>query len=472
MTTERNTDSISFQAHGNRSVTGAFDGGHLSSDGGLILLRELEGRLGILNRFSRCFNDFRNPGMIEHSVGELVKQRTFALIQGYEDLNDHDELRRDPLLAMTCGKEDLTGEQRVRPRDLGIPLAGKSTLNRFELSAAEGGPGHRYKKIPLNSKKADELLVELFLESLSVAPETLVLDLDATGALLHGRQEGAFFNAYYDGYCYLPFFIFAGDHLLLARLETSDQDPASANMDDIEWLLKILLKRLPRTRIILRGDGGFCRDELMCVCEGRNRVHYLFGLPKNQRLEQFIAAEMVESKSAFEESRETERRWKAFDYQTKDSWGRSRRVIGKAEHSAQGANPRFLVTSLKVRQMDAQSLYEDLYCARGNMENRIKEQQMGLFSDRLSTEFISSNQLRLYFSAFGYVLLNSLRSLALRGTPLAQAQCWTIRDRLLKMAAQLKLSVRRVKLSWPSATPHKEMFTTIMANIRSIPLRC
>ena len=471
MNTECSTDQLAFHALGRRIVVGRFDGGEISSDGGGLLLREVEQRTQILRRLSECFIDHRHPARIEHSVESLVKQRVLGIALGYEDLNDHDELCRDSVLAMLSGCTDLTGAGRVRPSDRGKPLAGKSTLNRLELTPEEGGADERYKKTVADFVAMDALLVDVFLESYETAPEEIILDVDATDDPVHGHQAGRFFHGYYRHYCYLPLYIFCGEQLLCARLRTADRDGAAGTVEELACIIERIRVRWPEVRIIVRGDGGFCREELMSWCEGQG-VEYVLGLAKNARLKALIAEELQQAQAGYESSGEAARVFRECRYQTLESWSRERRVVGKAEHLSKGANPRFIVSSLPSEEYDARTLYEDLYCARGDMENRIKEQQLALFADRTSTHEMHANQLRLYFSSFAYVLLQSLRRLALQGTALARAQCGTIRLKLLKVGVQVRISVRKVWLAFAESYPYAALFRQVLTRLQAIPLRC
>ena len=366
MNTECSTDPLEFHALGRRTVVGRFDGGEISSDGGGLLLREVEQRTQILRRLSQCFIDHRHPARIEHSVESLVKQRVLGIALGYEDLNDHDELCRDSVLAMLSGCTDLTGAGRVRPSDRGKPLAGKSTLNRLELTpAGEAGLKHRYKQVVADFVAMDALLVDVFLESYETAPGEIILDVDATDDPVHGHQAGRFFHGYYRHYCYLPLYIFCGEQLLCARLRTADQDGAAGTTEELACMIERIRARWPQVRIIVRGDGGFCREELMSWCEGQG-VEYVLGLAKNARLKALIADELQQAKAEYESSGEAARVFRECRYQTLESWSRERRVVGKAEHLSKGANPRFIVSSIPSEEYDARTLYEDLYCARGD----------------------------------------------------------------------------------------------------------
>jgi hypothetical protein len=396
MKTECTAGQLEFHGLGWRAVVGQFDGGKISSDSGGLLLREVEQRTHILKRLAGCFTDYRDTNQTEHSLESLIKQRVMGLALGYEDLNDHDTLRHDPLLALLSDKQDLSGKIRKRDQDKGCALAGKGTLNRLELTPLDASVASRYKKIVADPEGMDDLLVDLFLEAYANPPEEIILDVDATDDPLHGNQEGRFFHGYYRSYCYLPLYIFCGEHLLCARLRTADQDGAAGTVDELARIVERIRLSWPKTQIIVRGDGGFCREDLMAWCEAHS-VEYVLGLPKNSRLKDIIAEEMAQAKSQYVATEQATRVFKDFHYQTLKSWPCERRVIGKAEHLAKGENPRFVVATLSTEEWDARSLYEDLYCARGDMENRIKEQQLALFADRTSTHELRSNQLRLYF---------------------------------------------------------------------------
>jgi hypothetical protein len=471
MKTECTAAQLEFHGLGRRAVVGEFDGGKISSDSGGLLLREVEQRTHILKRLAGCFVDYRAPDQIEHTVESLIKQRVMGLALGYEDLNDHDVLRQDPLLALLSDVADPTGQDRRRHQDKGCALAGKSTLNRLELTQQDATAASRYKKIVAHPDAMDELLVDLFLEAYETAPAEIILDVDATDDPLHGHQEGRFFHGYYRHYCYLPLYIFCGEQLLCARLRPADQDGAAGTKEEVERIIGRIRLQWPQTRIIIRGDAGFCREELMGWCEAHS-VDYVLGLAKNSRLKAAIAAEMAEANARYEATGQAARVFGDFRYRTQKSWSCERRVIGKAEHLSKGENPRFVVTSLSADQLDARAVYEDLYCVRGDMENRIKEQQLALFADRTSTHEMRSNQLRLYFSSFAYVLIQTLRRLGLDGTSMARAQCDTIRLKLFKIGAHIRLSVRRVRIAFSESYPYTELYRQILCKLQRIPLRC
>jgi hypothetical protein len=467
--TQCNQEFLRFHPLEKREVRGAFDGGAITSDAGGLLLREVEKRTGIITQFAACFRDHRKAERVEHRVEELVGQRVYGLALGYEDLNDHDELRRDPLLGVLAEKADPTGESRARARDQGKALAGKSTLNRLELTAAEVMKKERYKKIGLDFAAVDELLGRIFVQAHGAPPEQIILDLDSTDDPLHGNQEGRFFHGYYGHYCYLPLYIFCGEHLLCARLRTADGDGAAGSVEEVARLVKQLRQAWPEVRIIVRGDTGFCREKLMAWCEA-NQVDYVLGLAKNDRLRAEIAAELAQAAEQYQQTGQAARVFKEFTYQTRESWSRARRVVAKAEHLEKGANPRFVVTSLPSQEWAAQALYEELYCARGEMENRIKEQLM-LFADRTSTAYLRSNQIRLYFSSVAYVLMQALRRLGLPGTEMAKAQCTTLRLKLLKIGALIRVTVRKVWVSMAGAYPYAKLFRQVYARLQALPLR-
>jgi hypothetical protein len=464
---------FSFQGLGSRRVQADFKGGSITSDAGGLLLREVAIGTQLLSRFADCFTDFRDPRLIEHTVEELIAQRVYAIALGYEDLNDHDELRRDPLLATLVGKLDPSGSRRVRARDLGYPLAGKSTLNRLELTPTDATRENRYQKIVFSEDRIDRLFVDLFLDAYREPPDQIILDLDATDDPLHGQQEGRFFHGYYLCYCYLPLYVFCGEHLLGAYLRPSDIDASAGS----EWVLERMVTRIrarwPEVRIIVRGDSGFARESLMSWCE-HNGVDYVFGLAKNDRLKRRIRRRLERARRRCLRDGEAYREYQDFRYCTLTSWSRRRRVVGKAEYLPKGPNPRFIVTTLAKHEYAAQVLYEKLYCARGDMENRIKEQQLDMFADRTSTATMRANQLRLWFSSMAYVLLSELRRVGLKGTELAAAQCGTIRTKLLKIGAVISISVRRIYVRLASGYPYADLLARVLKNIRQAyaPLRC
>jgi len=452
--TECNQSSFGFEGSGKRDVVARFDGGTISSDAGALLLRQTDKRLNLLARLAACFLDGRNQDQVGHSVLEMLSQRIYGLALGYEDLNDHEQLRKDPVFGVLAGKEELDA-----------PLAGKSTLNRMELGA---GAKDRYKKITFWKDGLDELLVKVFIESHPSAPSEIVLDVDTTDLPLHGKQEGRFFHGYYDSYCYLPLYVFCGDQILCARLRESNHDASFGCLPEIERIVAQIRLAWPAVKIILRGDSGFCRNVLMSWCEGHD-VDYLFGMARNQRLRKIIGAEMHQATQQWKETGRPARVFSEFSYQTKKTkkggWDRERRVVAKAEHIDGKENPRFVVTSLSKQEWPAQQLYEKRYCARGDMENRIKE-QFSLFAHRVSGETLRANQMRVYLSTMAYVLISGLRRLGLKATELAEAQVATIRTKLLKIGAQIRVTVRKVWVSMASSYPYQNVYQQVWTNLR------
>ena len=488
MATECIPNMFGFEAVEGRAVVAAFDGGAITSDAGGLLLGATDRVIRMVGRLASCFVDRRSQAQVEHSVATLVGQRIIGIALGYEDLNDHETLRHDPLMAVLAGKLEAR-------RANCAAVAGKSTLNRLELSKPEPS---RYHKISYDAAAVDKLFVDLFLEAHRTAPREITLDLDATDDPLHGEQEGRFFHGYYKSYCYLPLYIFCGRHLLCAKLRRANIDASAGSVEEVARIVAQIRRRWPEVRILLRADSGFTRDDLMTWCE-QNNVDYLFGLAKNNRLITEIAAELAEAAEENRQSGKPARRFRDFQYRTHKSWSRQRRVVGKAEWmipstaesestkklrrkknkksvmvgdidlaTLEGrANPRFVVTSLPANQYQARALYEKVYCARGEMENRIKECQLDLFADRTSTHTMRANQLRLWLSSMAYILVNALRRIALTATRLADASCGTIRLKLLKIGAQVRISVRRIKFAMASAFPCTDVFQTAWAALNS-----
>jgi hypothetical protein len=501
-TTQTQTDCIQrtfgFQGIGKRKVEVDFSGGHLSSDGGGLLLGEVDKRLGLCRRLSECFTDCRDQRLIEHTLPTLIAQRVQAIALGYEDINDHDRLRLDPLLAVNCGRPDVLGEQRHSTEDKGKPLAGKSTLNRLELGA-QSTHGH-YRKIQANAEEIEDLLLETGVKAIPRKSEVIVLDFDATDDPIHGDQEGRFFHGYYKNYCYLPLYCFCGDIPLWAELRESNQDGSAGTKEALEKILKAIRKRFGKhVIVIVRADSGFCRNELLSWIEQQPKVHYCIGLARNSRLEKLLEPtfaevledlgynQLVECAQAAGADKLPEisqlegsaRGFADLRYKTLKSWDCERRVIGKAEVTNGKKNPRYIVTDLTGEEQWAQiaenkvvfengkSLYEKFYCARGEMENKIKEQQLDMFADRTSTGYMKSNQLRLWFSTFAYMLVSRLRAVALRGTRLSNATVGNIRVQLMKIAAQVTVSVRRVYVRLASSCPAADVFAQAHRNLQS-----
>jgi len=460
MPTECSAERFDFGTVEGRSVEAAFDGGLVTSDAGALLLGATDRAIDLVRRFASCFHDRRRQEWIEHEVATLVGQRVFAIALGYEDLNDHDELRHDPMMAVLAGK--LTAR-----REDCAPVAGKSTLNRLELSRLEPT---RYHKISHNPMAIRNLLVDLFLDARERAPRQIILDLDATDDPVHGEQEGRFFHGYYDCYCYLPLYVFCGRDLLAAKLRRAERDAADGAVEEIARVVARIVARWPRTRIMLRADSGFARDDLMAWCEA-NGVDFVFGLARNERLVAAIEAELEHAIAKSRRTSRPERRFKSFMWMTRHSWSRKRRVVAKAEATQGEANPRFIVTSLACTACKAKYLYEKIYCARGDMENRIKECQLDLFADRTSAATMRANQLRLWFHSMAYVLLCAMRRIALHGTALANATCGTLRLKLLKVGALVRISVRRINVAMASACPVAEDWTRAAVRLTTAAAR-
>jgi hypothetical protein len=447
MPTECSADLFGFARVEGREVVAAFDGGKITSDAGALLLGATDRAIGLISRFAACFEDHRSPLLIEHTVSTLVGQRIFGIALGYEDLLDHDDLREDPMMAV------LAGKLQARRKNC-APVAGKSTLNRLELSRPEPT---RYHKISHHGSQIEGLFVDLFLEAHARPPEQIILDLDATDDPIHGEQEGRFFHGYYDCYCYLPLYVFCGDQLLVAKLRRANIDASAGAIEKAARVVAQIRRRWPKVRILLRADSSFAREALMAWCE-TNEVDYLFGLAKNPRLIATIAAELAAAEAESQRTKQPARRFKELFWSTRDSWSRERRVVAKAEWTGGKANPRFVVTSLSRDEHEGRHLYEKIYCARGDMENRIKECQLDLYADRTSAATMRANQLRLWFASMAYVLVCALRRNGLQHTQYARATCGTIRRKLLKIGAMVRVSVRRIKIAMSSAFPYQSDF--------------
>lgn len=479
-------DTFDFQDLGRRKLQADFGGGHLSNEGGLLLISQLDQRLGITQQIAQCFTDHRDQRYVEHSLQELLSQRLYGLVAGYEDLNDHETLRHDPLMAAAVGKTDPLGEHRIGD-DKGNPLAGKSTLNRLETTNAktqDGDISTHYHKIQANHTALEATLIQLGTQALPEDTQEIILDFDATGDLIHGTQEGRYFHGYYHNYCYLPLYAFIGDIPIYAKLRTCDRDGCDGTVEALENIVPELRKRFPNARIIVRADSGFARDNIMKWCEDHN-CYYCIGMAKNPRLKKLLEPAMIRARETACLTGGFACKFNDFTYQTKDSWSCARRLIGKAEIIRGKENPRFVVTNLpqenwpaeeqaqksEINDFSAESIYRGTYCCRGDMENRIKEQQLDMFADRTSSAAISSNQLRLWFSTVAYLLMQQLRQHALTGTKLAKATAGTIRQRLLKVAASIRVSVRRVHVRLCSTFVNRELYEHVPARIRLLPLR-
>ena len=464
--TECNQQALLFQDLGSRKVVADFSGGTLSSDGGVLLLRQVDANLGLTMALAGCFTDLRNGRFVDHSVEQLLAQRIYGLALGYEDINDHERLRLDPLLATACDKQDPLGEERFNPADRGIALAGASTLNRLELSNNKQSRCH---KLPHDPQKIEACLLQMGVRCLPKHAAEIVVDLDGMGHLVHGTQEGRHFNLHYGGYCYLPLYAFVGDIPLWAQLRTSAQSVTTGAVAALEKIVAAIRQRCRQTRIIVRADGDFCREEIMAWCERQQpEVYYCVGLPKNRVLVEKLGPALADARGRRCLSGACSvRAFTEFAYQTQRSWSRARRVIGKAELMAAGENPRFVATNLPAEGFSdeedrarflPQRLYEELYCARGDMENMLKQQVLDLQADRLSTHHLASNQWRLWLATLAYLLMERLRTLGLAGTDLARATVGSVRLKVLKVAAQVRVSVRRVYVQLSSAYPLQALF--------------
>ena len=470
--------SFDFQDLGSRKIQANFQGGHLSSDGGgALLLREVEARCGLIKKFSDCFDDRRNQELIEHPVADLLSQRINGLIMGYEDLNDHDDLRRDPALALSVGKSDLEGKTRRDPKDRGKALAAHATLNRLELSAQ--APDSRYKKIVADPTAIKDFIIAQGVKAIPKKSKEIVVDFDATDDPLHGSQEGGYFHGYYRHYCYLPLYAFCGNIPLWSELRECKIDGCKGTVEALQRMVPAIRKRFgEKVRIILRGDGGFAREEIMAWCESQSELYYCLGYSTNARLRKTTVVPLWKLRQEHaDEKGEVEtavRRFTELRYRTRDSWSRERRVIAKIELIPGKTNLRFIVTNLpgegfendkNRKRFRSQELYEDFYCARGEMENRIKEQQMDLFADRTSTHWMASNQLRLWFSVIAHIVMNRMKACVLKGTELEKASIGQIRLKLFKIAVRIKVSVRRVLLEFASSYPRKKLFGQCFGNL-------
>jgi hypothetical protein len=471
MTTECNAAKLELEGVGRRRVEADFSGGQVSSDGGAVLARQAAERLRLPQRLAECFRDHRNPDLIEHRVEELLAQRIYGLVLGYEDLSDHEAISRDPLMATLVGKSDPEGKDRRHDKDRGVALASPSTLGRVERTPEDANESSRYGKVVCNFDALQEVFVQVFIESHDRPPPRLLLDLDPTDIELHGDQEGRFFHGYYRHHCYLPMYLFCGDYPLAVKLRPSNIDAPLGAVEMLAPVVQALQAAFPEVDIIIRGDSAFSREWLMSWCEQQG-IEYVFGLARNQRLEKSIAKQMEKARRKHLQTGEPRRLFRDFNYRTLSSWSRKRRVVGKAEYLSKGANPRFVVTSLSAGQLEKRDLYEQMYCARGEMENRIKEQQLDLFADRASSHTFRGNEVRLWLSMAAHLLVVTIRRFGLADTELASAQAGTLRTKLFKIGAIVTVSVRRVYIRLSSAFPWKSLLTTALARLRAPPLSC
>ena len=442
MSTQCIQSDLDLGRSGGRKLVGAFDGGAISSNGGVALLAGADQKLRLAERLAACFTDLRVADAIKHTLPDLLRQRLFGLGLGCEDLIDHDTLRHDPALTAVLGKP-------------GGALAGKSTLNRLEHASKIGQDRHH--KLDHDGKAIERLFVDLFLEAHGEPRRRIEIDLDATDDPLYGDQEGRHFHGYYDCYCYLPLYIFCGRHLLAAKLRSAANDAADGAVQEVARIVAHIREVWPKTTIVIRADSGFCRDDLMTWCE-ENGVQYVLGMAGNERLTAQIKPELKAAKRKATRTGQPARVFTDFQYRTRKSWSAERRVIAKAEHTNGSANPRFIVTNMHPAYGAPRFLYETVYCQRGEMENRLKECQGDLFADRTPTPTMRANQLRLWLSSLAYVLMCAVRRIGLAGTKLERATCGTIRLVLLKLGTRVTISVRRVKLAFASRSPVAGLF--------------
>lgn len=461
---DRQFTKIAGTLKNNKNIVTDFNGGKITSNAGMLLLAAADKKFRTIEKMAACFTDHRKSQRVEHPVLDMLRQRIYSICCGHEDLNDHDDLCGDPAFAAALQKPDISGKNRKHQRYRGKPLASKCSLNRLELSDPEGHGNDRYKRICADFEKLETLPMELFIERMTTEPSKLIIDFDATDFILHGNQEGKFFHGYYDNYCYLPLYAFIGKHLVLAKLRPSNIDAAKGTTEALEWMVPMIREKFPNTRIILRGDSGFCREKIMSWCE-ENGVEYILGLAKNSRLIAISQWSLELAAIVCEMTGERQRIFSEFYYSTKDSWSRERRVIAKAEHTQKGSNPRFIVTNCAEQDRECSQIYDFIYCARGEMENRIHE-QMSLFADRSSSSKFHANQLRMWFSAFAYILLNDIREVGLKNTMKSNYHCSTIALKFLKIGALVRESTRRVLISMSSSYPEKATFNRILVKLQ------
>ena len=467
--THGTTTKLQLEALGRRRVEVDFSAGQVSSDGGGLLVAEVDRHMRLTERMADCFEDHRNQDLVEHELRSILRQRLYGLTQGYEDLNDHEQLSRDPLLATMVGKEDPTGERRRHKKDVGLPLASASTLGRIERTKESATAESRYEKVVCDFEALRKTFVQVLIESFESPPMTLTLDLDPSDIQLHGQQEQRSYHGYYRHHCYLPIYLFCGQYPLAVKLRPSNIDGSQGAVEFLEPVVSQLRKAWPDVRIVIRGDSEFCRDPLMVWCEA-NGIDYVLGMARNRRTERMIAKQMEQARREFLQTGKPTRRFRSFWYRTRKTWSRKRRMIGKAEYLPKGANPRFVVTSLSARQYEKRFVYEELYCARGEMENRIKEEQLDLFGDRASCHTFRGNEIRLWLSMAAHLLVVGLREHALSGTDLEKAQASTLRVKLLKIGALVTVSVRRVYVQLSSAFPLQDLFVAALERLRPVPV--
>lgn len=481
-------NQLNFGTIKGKKVIANFSGGRITSDAGIVLLAELDKKLKITTRFSECFQDYRHLSYVDYTVRQLLAQRVYGIILGYEDVNDHDKIRHDPALAIALEQLNFLDSNE------GI-LAGKSTINRLEYCPETiiNQELSRYHKIEHNPQEIERAFGEIFLDSSKKPPGQIILDMDVTDDQVHGNQEGAFFNPYYKGVCYAPLYIFCGHHLLVAKLRSSNVDPADGALEQLQRIIGLIREKWQNTHIIIRGDSAYSREDIMSWCEAQKGVDYVLAIATNSQLKLRASHIIEKSKADYEtrlepvtKLRETlfsadeelleakklvpEAIWyRSISYKTQKSWSRTRRVVTKVCHGHQGLKIRHVVTSLPASKIPPSKLYTDKYCPRGEMENRIKEQQLDLFADRTSTQIFESNQLRLWLSSMAYVLVQAFRQHCLRKTSFALSTVGTIRLSLLKLGAKITISYRRILIAIATACPYQDILAIAYKRIQALP---
>ena len=481
-------NQLNFGKLNGRQVIANFEGGKITSDAGIVLIAELDKKLQITTRFSECFQDHRNSSYVDYSVNQLLAQRVYGIILGYEDVNDHDKLRYDPALAIALERLNFINSNEA-------DLAGKSTINRLEYrpETVIEQEKSRYHKIGHNPKEIEKTFVDIFLESYKKPPRHIILDMDVTDDQVHGSQEGAFFNTHYQGVCYAPLYIFCGHHLLVAKLRSSNVDPAGGALEELQRIIGIIRAEWKETQIIVRGDSAYAREDIMKFCEEQAGVDYVIAMASNSQLKLRAMATIEKAKSDYEQRLEPVTKlmetlfstddkleevgelvpestfYRSLCYKTQESWSCSRRVVTKVCYGSGGLNIRHVVTSLPASKIPPSKLYTEKYCPRGEMENRIKEQQLDLFADRTSTQTFESNQLRLWLSSIAYVLMQAFRQNCLSKTAFAKATVGTIRLNFLKLGARITVSVRRILIAIASSCPYQDILAIAYSRIQEIP---
>ncbi len=460
----KDNQKIEFFPEKNLKVEASFSKGHITSDGGLLLIREIDKKFKITEQFAHCFTDYRNPKSCKYTLKQLVTQRIYGLCAGYEDLNDHDKLKEDPFFAFLSGKEK--------------EIAGKSTLNRLELSSRDldEADEHRYKRIVANEEKIEKLLVDLYLQSYKKPPKSITIDFDSTDIEIYGNQEGKFYHGYYQKNCFLPLYAFIDGFLVFAKLRESKIDGAKGTKEALEKIVYKIRKKWPNTRILFRADSGFAREEIISWCE-ENKVNYIIALARNNRLLNMVSKHHEKLESLCKKMEKDYISYTDFKYSTLKTWLKERKVVAKIESSYfketifdYECNARFIVTDL---QGNAKRLYEKNYCKRGDAENRIKEQKLYLYAARTSSSKMIANQLRIWFSSISYILLHLLRVKALKNTPMKNSQCNSIRLHLIKVGAIVKRSVRRFLVEYSACYVFKDIYMRAFLNIKKLkPLIC